>query len=308
MTTTTIPSKVAEISDADERHARAAWSVITEPGDGHAGTLVQQLGHAAALAALEGNLAELDDISPGLTAQAASWMPRLRSNAIAEALRIADRQEIRMVDPASVPGIADLGVHAPHVLWVSGDVDALAAPRSLALIGARAASAYGETVCAEIARELVDAGVTLHAGLAYGIDAATHRTALSSGGHTVAWLGGGVDRTYPAGHVMLGAQIAGSAGSALVSQVAPGAAPTKWRFLQRNATLAAGTQATVVVEAGWRSGTLHAAGHAAALGRGLGAVPGSITSATSAGCHRLLRERSAIAITSGADALELLEH
>lgn len=306
MTTATIPAQVAEISDADERHARAAWSVITEPGDGHAGALVQQLGHVAALAALEGNLAELDDIAPGLAAQAASWMPRLRSTAIAAALRIAEQQEIRLVDPATVPGIADLGAHAPHALWVSGDVDALAAPRSLALVGARAASGYGETVCAEIARELVDAGVTLHAGLAYGIDAATHRTALGRGGRTVAWLAGGVDRVYPAGHVMLGAQIAGSAGSALVSQVAPGAAPTKWRFLRRNATLAAATRATVVVEAGWRSGTLVTANHAAELGRRVGAVPGNITSATSAGCHRLLRESSAIAITSGADALELL--
>ena len=305
--TTTISTQVAEISDADERHARAAWSIITEPGDGHAGALIQQLGHVAALAALEEDLAELDDIAAGLATQAARWMPRLRSDAIAEALRIAEQKEIRLIDPASVPGVADLGVHAPHVLWVSGDIDALAAPRRLALTGARAASAYGETVCTEIARDLVNAGVTLHAGLAYGIDAVTHRTALGSGGRTVAWLAGGVDRIYPTGHMLLGAQIAGSAGSALVSQVAPGSAPTRWRFLQRNAALAAATQATVIVEAGWRSGTLVTANHAAELGRQLGSVPGSIQSPTSAGCHRLLREYDAIAITSGADALELIE-
>ena len=115
---------------------------------------------------------------------------------------------------------------------------------------------------------------------------------------------GGVDRAYPVGHTQLLGQIAET--GALVSEVPCGSAPTKWRFLQRNRLIAALTSATVVVEAGWRSGSLNTAGHAASLGRPVGAVPGPITSAASAGTHRLLREFAAQCITSAADILELI--
>ncbi|MGL4255498.1 MAG: DNA-processing protein DprA, partial [Microbacterium sp.] len=97
-----------------------------------------------------------------------------------------------------------------------------------------------------------------------------------------------------------------AAGGAVISEVPCGAAPTKWRFLQRNRLIAALSDATVVVEAGWRSGSLNTAGHAASLGRPLGAVPGPVTSAASAGTHRLLREYDAACITSAADVRELL--
>lgn len=304
MTTTT--TQIAEISNAEERHARAAWSIITEPGDGQSGILVQQLGHVAALAALEGNLTDLDAIAPGLAAQAQRWMPRLRTDAIATSLRKATEDGIRLVDPTTVPGLADLGPHAPHALWVRGDIDALGTERRLAIAGARAATSYGESVCADITGDVAAAGVTVHSGGAYGIDGAAHRAALANGGATVAWLAGGVDRMYPIGHAQLADRIASTDGSALVSEVAPGSSPTRWRFLSRNRLLAAATQATVIVEAGWRSGSLNTAGHAASLARPLGAVPGNVTSAASAGCHRLLREYDARAITSGADALELI--
>ena len=92
----------------------------------------------------------------------------------------------------------------------------------------------------------------------------------------------------------------------MISEVPCGSAPTKWRFLQRNRLIAALAGAMVVVEAGWRSGSLNTAGHGVALGRPLGAVPGPVTSAASAGCHRLLREFGAACITDGADVRELL--
>ena len=306
MTTATTTTKIAEILDVKERNARATWSIITEPGDGHAGALIQQLGHIAALDALKGKLADLDAIAPGLSEQAQRWMPRLRPAAIATALRTADQHGIRMVDPATVPGLSDLGPHAPHALWVRGDIAALGAERRLAIAGARAATSYGESVSADITGDVVAADVTVHSGGAYGIDGSAHRAALMSGGATIAWLAGGVDRMYPIGHTQLADRIASTAGSALVSEVAPGSSPTRWRFLSRNRLLAAATQATVIVEAGWRSGSLNTAGHAASLGRPLGAVPGSVASATSAGCHRLLREYNARAITTGAEALELI--
>jgi DNA processing protein len=131
-----------------------------------------------------------------------------------------------------------------------------------------------------------------------------HRSALASGGTTIAFLAGGVDRFYPSGHDALLHRIVAS--GAVVSELPCGSSPTKWRFLQRNRLIAAASAATVVIEAGWRSGSLNTAGHASALGRPLGVVPGPVTSASSAGCHRLLRETDAILVTNAAEMVELI--
>ena len=130
-----------------------------------------------------------------------------------------------------------------------------------------------------------------------------YRAVLASSGHTVAYLAGGVDRFYPSGHDTLLSRIVEA--GVVASELPCGAAPTKWRFLMRNRLIAASTKATVVVEAGWRSGSLNTAGHAFTLGRPLGAVPGPVTSAASAGCHRLIRECGAIVITNADEAAEL---
>ena len=156
----------------------------------------------------------------------------------------------------------------------------------------------------ELSADLAGHGVSVVSGAAYGIDGAAHRAALTAGGTTIALLAGGADRPYPAGHGELIERIAAS--GAVVSEAPCGTTPTKWRFLQRNRLIAALSDATVVVEAGWRSGSLNTAAHAAALSRPLGAVPGPVTSAASAGCHRLLREFDARCVTNSADALELL--
>ncbi|MDF2576486.1 MAG: dprA, partial [Agromyces sp.] len=166
--------------------------------------------------------------------------------------------------------------------------------RSIALVGARAATGYGEHVTMEASAGLVDRGFAIVSGGAYGIDGMAHRAALASRGVTVAFLAGGVDRFYPLGHEALLARIADT--GAVVSELPCGSAPTKWRFLQRNRLIAAAADATVVLEAGMRSGSLNTAGHAAALGRPLGAVPGPVTSPASAGCHRLLREFDAVCV------------
>ena len=130
-----------------------------------------------------------------------------------------------------------------------------------------------------------------------------HRAALASDGTTIAFLAGGIDRFYPLGHESLLTRIAQT--GAVVSELPCGAAPTKWRFLQRNRLIAAASQATVVLEAGIRSGSLNTAGHAAALGRPLGAVPGPVTSPASAGCHRLLREFDAVCVVDADQMAEL---
>ena len=163
-----------------------------------------------------------------------------------------------------------------------------AVERSVALVGARAATAYGEHVATEMALGLTDRGTSVVSGGAYGIDAAAHRGALTGGrAPTLAVLACGVDVAYPRGNDRLLARI-GEVG-VLVSEHPPGATPTRARFLVRNRLIAALSAGTVVVEAALRSGSLSTAGRAGELLRPVMAVPGPVTSAASAGCHALLR-------------------
>ncbi|MCA4722777.1 DNA-processing protein DprA [Mycolicibacterium fortuitum] len=178
--------------------------------------------------------------------------------------------------------------HPPLVLWASGPVrlDEVT-ERAAAIVGTRAATAYGEHVTADLAAGLVEREVTVVSGGAYGIDGAAHRAALACEGMTVAIVAGGIDNPYPAGHSALFHRIRQEC--LLVSEYPPGVAPGRLRFLTRNRLVAALSGATVVVEAGLRSGAANTAGWAKLLGRSVCAVPGPVTSAASAGCHALLR-------------------
>ncbi|MBI5159810.1 MAG: DNA-protecting protein DprA [Micrococcales bacterium] len=304
---------------ARERVARVAWSCLAEPGDGVAGAVIETVGAERSLDVVarggtaadllaaaegEGTRPSLADVGVGLE----RWRPRLQNGAVERAFRQGARFAARLVvpgDPCWPEGLDDLGPHRPVVLWVRGRVELLGGlGRSIALIGARAATGYGEHVAVEASAGLVDRGVAIVSGAAYGIDGAAHRAALASGGDTVAVLAGGLDRFYPSGHEGLLTRIVER--GAVVAEVPCGTAPTRWRFLQRNRIIAAASAATVVVEAGWRSGSLNTAGHAAALGRPLGAVPGPVTSSASAGCHRLLREYGAVCVTTPDEMAELV--
>jgi DNA processing protein len=141
-------------------------------------------------------------------------------------------------------------------------------------------------------------------GGAYGIDAAAHRGVLAVRAVTIAVLACGLDQPYPAGHTELFADIAGD--GLMVSEWPPSRRPARLRFLIRNRTIAAMTCGTVIVEAGERSGALNTAHHAAELGKPLMAIPGPVTSAQSAGCHRIIREWAATCVTCAADIIEML--
>ncbi|MDQ1128794.1 DNA-processing protein DprA [Microbacterium sp. SORGH_AS_0888] len=297
-----------------ERAARALWATLAEPGDGVAGALVAALGAAESyrrvFVAQDGRAASDAGIAPAeLRAGTARWIPRLGEHALARTLVGASRCHARLLTPDSEhwpAGADDLGAHAPLCVWVRGRVPRFdAAQGAVAVVGARAATAYGEHVAGELAAGIAESGALVVSGGAYGIDGAAHRGALAVRGSTVAVLAGGADTLYPRGHTDLLERILRD-GGALVSEVPCGTAPTRWRFLARNRLIAAFSAATVVVEAGARSGSLNTAGHAASIGRPLGAVPGPVTSAASIGCHRLLRDYDARCVTSAAEALELI--
>lgn len=165
-----------------------------------------------------------------------------------------------------------LGDEEPVALWVRGEPAHLSAS-SVAVLGARAATGYGTHVATEFASDAVAQGLTVVSTGSYG---AAHRAAVMAGGVTVAVLAGGIDRPYPVRHAQLFEEVARS--GALVSEAAPGAAPTKSRFEQRGRLIAALSDAAFVVEAGFRSGALRHAMRAVELGRPVGAIPGPVTS------------------------------
>jgi DNA processing protein len=296
-----------------ERLARVAWSGIAEPGDVVAGALIAAMGAAEALAWLREGAPRDERLapqaSPRLAKAVSRWTLRLDRSAPEVALAAVDRLGGAVLvpgDPGWPTAVDDLGAEAPACLWVRGRRDlAGVAPGAAAIVGARAATSYGERVAYDLAAGIAARGAGVVSGGAYGIDAAAHRGTLGADGVAVVVLAGGVDRAYPAAHARLfDAVLAG--GGAIVSELAPGGLPTRSRFLQRNRLIAAMTRATVVVEAAWRSGALSTAHHAARLLRPVGAVPGPVTSMASAGCHRLLRDGLAVCVTDADEVLELV--
>lgn len=206
--------------------------------------------------------------------------------------------------PVALDDLADV---APYVLWTRGTSSFLSRPMSelVTITGARACTSYGDYVARELASFVAADERVVVAGGAYGIEGASHLAALAAGGDTIAILANGVDRPYPVGHRDLLDRVA--AVGLLASEVPPGAVPTRHRVIARARLMAALSSATVVVEAGSRSGSLVVAQRAAELGRRVGAVPGPVTSAASVGPHRLLRDGIATLVADTSDLASLVE-
>ena len=210
---------------------------------------------------------------------------------------------IRRHEP-SFPSLLAAIHDPPPRLFLRGPVEAALLDRpAIALVGARACSSYGRSVTRSLARDLAAAGVVVVSGMARGIDGEAHRGALDGGGVTVAVLGCGVDRDYPAAHSELARRICET--GLVVSEYEPGVEPAPWRFPARNRIIAGLSRATVVIEARERSGALITADFALEEGREVLAVPGEITSSLSAGTNALLR-LGATPVTCVADVLEVL--
>jgi DNA processing protein len=227
----------------------------------------------------------------------ARWRAHLRAFDAAAYERRLQERGLRFT--AELPPLLR-SIHDPPVgLFVRGGapLEVLGRP-AVAVVGARACSGYGASVARSIGRELASAGIVVVSGLARGVDGEAHRGALDGGGLTVAVLGCGVDRDYPAAHAELARRIAET--GLVVSEYAPGVEPAPWRFPARNRIVAGLAAATVVVEARERSGALITADLALEEGREVFAVPGEITSPLSAGTNALLK-LGAAPLTSVAD-------
>ena len=308
---------MSPITRPGEQHfARAALTYLAEPGDPALGALLEICEPAEVLTAIKAGT--VPGTGPGCGDSPASrraleraldrWRIRLPWLPDDAGLTAALHDGIRLVCPADPDwpgGLDELGPARPYALWLRGHADLrLACLRSVSIVGARAATGYGAHVAGEIAADLGERGWVIVSGGAYGIDAAAHRGALAAGAATLAVLACGVNYAYPAGHASLFADIA--AHGLVISEWPPGRQPARLRFLVRNRTIAALTCGTVIVEAGERSGALNTARHAAQLGKPLMAVPGPVTSAQSAGCHRIIREWGATCVTRAEDIIEML--
>ena len=297
----------------EDRLARVALTWLAEPGNRVVWTMVQAAGAPATLEALlRGDFPEAS-LRAAVIARSANGDPRRLAEA---ALRRGERLGARLVVPGEDEWPESVGVLSTLELETAGQVNRNSRPplclwvrggwplgetleRSVAVVGARAATGYGVTVTTDISYGVAERGWTVVSGGAFGIDAAAHRAALAADGRTVAVLACGVDRPYPAGNTALFEQIAER--GLLISEWPPGSEPLRHRFLIRNRVIAAATAGTVVVEAAARSGAAQTMGRVLALNKVAMVVPGPVTSAMSVGCHELLREYDSARLVTGAD-------
>ncbi|MFC7942848.1 DNA-processing protein DprA [Microbacterium oxydans] len=291
----------------DERTARMVLALIDAPTDTVTGGLLMRVGAVELI-----SLIERDSSIPGLDrVEAAVWRDRLRLTANPDhvASRLGSGGDYRVLIPEDSEwptALNDLGARTPYALWTRGRTELLTAPlaQRITVTGARAATGYGVHVAKELSGDLAESDRVLVAGGAYGIEGSAQRAALMHGDNTIAVLASGVDRAYPVGHADLIESIAHR--GLVLTEAPPASAPTRQRFLDRSRILAALSGATVIVEAGFRSGTLQTAREASLLGRFVGAVPGPVTSAASAGTNRLLQDGRARVVTCGPDVVRML--
>jgi DNA processing protein len=298
--------------DGSERQARVMLSFLAEPGDLALGTLLRACSPGEIAAAVSSGrepraaLPAAGHGIAGLERAFARWRARLGQLPSPEQLAGWQRDGMRLVcpgEPEWPTRLDDLGDARPLMLWAQGSADLrFACLRSVSVVGARAATGYGQHVAAEMAAALAERGWCVISGGAYGIDASAHRGALGAEGVTVAVLASGLSYGYPKGHHELFAAIAGQ--GLMISEWPPDRAPSRPGFLVRNRVIAALSCGTVMVEAALRSGALSTARHARDISRPLMAVPGPVTSRQSEGCHEVIREWGAVLVTRAQDVIE----
>lgn len=318
-----------------DRLARLALNHAVEPADPQIGRLLELHSPVDVLAAIRTD--QLPDLDPDptrrdrLADRCTGLRLRLEPGRVEAGIAAADAVFARFVTPSDDDWpmrLDDLGQQRPIGIWAIGswadpsgtppnppsdcdrqsdspqpDPECASPPTTemLSIVGARACTGYGSYMAGALGADLASSGMTVVSGAALGIDAAAHRGALAVGGPTIAVLACGIDRAYPRAHEALLRAIAER--GAVLSELPPGASPTRFRFLHRNRIIAALGVGTVVVEAAHRSGSLVTARLAAELGRVVMAVPGPVTSDQSAGTHELIRDGATL-VTQAAQVRE----
>ena len=274
--------------------------LATDIGPATAKRLLEHFGSAEELASArrrdligcgltEKSAHELDSPDPARLDRALNWL-------------LADNHHLITWDDARYPILLKETGQEPIALFVAGDPDLLALPQ-LAIVGSRNATPGGKEIAGDFAAHLSRAGLVVTSGLATGIDAAAHRGALDNAGKTIAVLGTGPDIVYPEANRDLAVKIA--AGGGLVSEFPPGMPASKDHFPRRNRIISGLSLGVLVVEAGVRSGSLITARIASEFGREVFAVPGSIHSPVSKGCHRLIKQGAKLVENSADIVTEL---
>ena len=299
--------------DIAERDARTAWSLICVPGDASVGHWIQAYGAASSLAGLRSSrtasdlarwLRETLDGDVLVTPQmVAAWRAKDSPERVEQVLMFHKKLLVSTFGPhcPQWPSrLNDLGPYAPVALYVRGNHDILLAPVEwLGVVGSRRSTLWGQQATRDIVLAQHEHGRGIVSGAALGIDTAAHQAALESGAPSIAVLAGGLDSVYPVENRSMIIRLA--VRGAVVSEAPATIASEAGRFLHRNRLIAALSDALIVVEAAHRSGALNTAAHAASLGRELGIVPGRWSDSSSAGCLRLVREKSAQVLTDPGD-------
>lgn len=304
----TAPSR--DIEPVTDSGARMRLSLLAEPGDVRLCRLVGRYGAVRVLRACLDGEPLADGLPPPVWVARA---PGVHTEARA-ALASAAEAGMRWICPGDDewPARLDALDHAEPVgsvggsplgLWLRGSVRLdEAVRRSVAIVGARAATTYGNQVAGDLAAEVAIEQCTVISGGAFGIDIAAHRGALAVRRPTICVLACGVDIAYPRAHTGVLDRIADN--GLLVSEQPPGQTPTRGRFLTRNRVIAALASGTVVVEAARRSGALNTLNWAQRCGRVAMGVPGAVTSSSSVGVHHAIRAGGAVLVTRSAEILE----
>lgn len=299
---------------SEDMLTRMELTALTEPGNPVTGQLVRAIGLTETLALIRDPGAAIPAAVDPL--QGVRWRQaaaaRQRDALRDQVAELTERHGFRALTPGAAGwpvALNDLGDRAPLLLWARGNPELLTASASsrVTITGARAATAYGVHVTQELAEDLAALPRIIVSGGAYGVDAAAHRAALTTGpASTMVVSASGLDRPYPPNNAELFERIVVQAGIQ-ISETPPGQGPSRERFVARARLLAALSGATIITEAGAHSGSLLVAARAFELGRAVGAVPGPVTSASSVGCHRLMREGIAETVTRAGEVAELMD-
>lgn len=289
--------RISDTAGWTESLGYLAWAHLANPAQSSVNALIDRYGAVDSLTGVLSGKLPLSNAEAVIARWGMSDIPAARDAAVQRGIRIVTRE-----DPQWPASLGDLTSRQPWALWVRGTGDLALLERSVAVVGARACTAYGSHVARMWSAELAARGITVVSGGAFGIDAAAHRGAL---GRTVCVTAGGVDAAYPRAHLELFNEIAQH--GLILSETPLGENVRRERFLSRNRLIAALTQVTVIVEAADRSGSLNTARLAADLQRDVIGVPGPVTSSLSLGVHALIREHAAVLGSGVHDVWEALD-